>query len=249
MSVDVDRHGAVAVITINRPEAANSLDGETMSGLGVAFQAAERDDDVRAVILTGAGDRVFCAGMDLKAFATSGTPTTDGPGLEIFTRRVFPKPVIGALNGSAVAGGFELALACDLIVMADHARLGLPEVKRGLVAAGGGTRLPRRLPFAIALELGLTGSLISAQEALRFSLVNRVEPGSRVLATALELAATISDNGPLAVQATKQLMYEELGPVDWEHLAQTAGPVFDSDDAKEGARSFAEKRPPRWSGV
>jgi enoyl-CoA hydratase len=250
VAVDVDRRGAVTVITLNRPEAANSLDPETISGIGRALVDAEQDDSVRAVVLTGAGDRVFCAGMDLKAF-TEGRRggTGDGPGLEVLNRQVYPKPTIAAVNGAAVAGGFELAIACDLIVAADHARFGIPEVKRGLVAAGGGTRLPRRLPLAIALELGLTGDLIDAPRALALGVINRVVPGPDVLDTAIELADHLSENGPLALKVTKQLMYSIIGNSDWDAISEAVAPVFSSNDAIEGATAFKEKRTPHWTGT
>ncbi|WP_261575388.1 enoyl-CoA hydratase-related protein [Frankia gtarii] len=248
MSVDVERRGPVTIVTINRPKAANSLDGPTMSGIGYAFQAAEADPEVRAVVLTAAGDRIFCAGMDLKAFLAEGGLDVPGPGLDIFTRRVFPKPVIGAINGAAVGGGFELALACDLLVASDTAKFGLPEVSRGLIAAGGGTRLAQRIPLALALELGLTGALVSADRVREMGLVNRVVPAADVLDTALELAGQIAANGPLAVSVTKKLIVEELPVGDWDTIAETVAPVFASEDAREGARAFAEKRTPNWVG-
>ncbi|WP_261557798.1 enoyl-CoA hydratase-related protein [Frankia tisae] len=248
MSVDVERRGPVTIVTINRPKAANSLDGPTMSGIGYAFQAAEQDPEVRAVVLTAAGDRIFCAGMDLKAFLAEGGLDVPGPGLDIFTRRVFPKPVIGAINGAAVGGGFELALACDLLVASETAKFGLPEVSRGLIAAGGGTRLAQRIPLALALELGLTGALVSADRVREIGLVNRVVPAADVLDAALELAGQIAANGPLAVSVTKKLIVEELPVGDWDTIAETVAPVFASEDAREGARAFAEKRTPTWIG-
>src|SRR3954447_3402810 len=176
MSVEVDRRGAVTIVTINRPERRNALDPATMSGIGRALSDAETDDTVRAVVLTGAGEKAFCAGMDLKAFAEGGiTPETlPKPGLDVLVERVYPKPVIAAVNGPALAGGFEIVLACDLVVAAEHATFGIPEVKRGLVAAGGATRLPRRIPLALALELGLTGEPVDAARAMALGLVNRV---------------------------------------------------------------------------
>ncbi len=246
--VDVRRHGEVMVVTLNRPGAANSLEPETINAIGRALVEAEEDETVRVFVLTAAGDRVFCAGMDLKAFAAGRRGAGEGPGLDPLLRRVFPKPTIAAVNGTAVAGGFELVLGCDLVVAADHARFGIPEVTRGLVAAGGGTRLPRRLPVAVALELGLLGDLIDAPRALALGLVNRVVPGERVLAEALELAQRLCENGPLALRVTKELMYAELGTTDWDVVSRAAAPVFASDDAREGALAFAEKRRPRWRG-
>ncbi|ABW12150.1 Enoyl-CoA hydratase/isomerase [Parafrankia sp. EAN1pec] len=248
MSVDVERRGPVTVVTINRPQAANALDGPTMSGLGHAFEQAEKEDDVRAVILTAAGDRTFCAGMDLKAFLTGSISDISGPGIGIFTKRTFPKPIIGAINGTALGGGFELALGCDLLVAAETARFGLPEVSRGLIAAGGGTRLPQRIPLALALELGLTGAMVSAARLGEMGLVNRVVPAAEVLSTALDLAGQIAANGPLAVRVTKELMVGELAAADWDGISAAVAPVFGSADAREGARAFAEKRAPRWIG-
>jgi enoyl-CoA hydratase len=250
MTVLVERHDAVTVVTINRPEARNALDAETVAGIGEAFVAAEHDDDVHAVVLTGAGDRAFCAGMDLRAFAAGGAVIDESrPGLEVFTQRVYPKPIIAAVNGTAVAGGFELVLACDLAVVADHAKFGLPEVRRGLIAAGGGTNLPRRIPLALALELALTGDTIDAERALRLGLVNRIAPGDQVLAQALDLAATIARNGPLAVRVTKELMLAQAAGAGQDEIAAAAAQVFASADAKEGAVAFAEKREPRWTGA
>jgi enoyl-CoA hydratase len=218
-----------------------------MSGLGRAFAEAESDDAVSVVVLTAAGDRIFCAGMDLKAFLAGGMEV-DGPGLDVLTGRVYPKPVVAAVNGTAVGGGLELALACDLLVVSEKARFGLPEVSRGLIAAGGGTRLPRRIPLAHALELGLTGELVDAERVREMGLVNRVVPAAEVLPSALALAERITANGPLALRVTKELMYAEIGDPDRDALAAAVKPVFDSDDAREGARAFAEKRAPHWTG-
>jgi enoyl-CoA hydratase len=249
VSVLIDQRDAVLVITINRPEVRNALDAETMAGIGEALVAAETDDSVGAVVLTGAGDRSFCAGMDLRAFAAGGEMIDKSrPGLEVFTDRVYPKPIICAAAGTAVAGGFELLLACDLAVVADHAKFGLPEVKRGLVAAGGGTRLPRRIPLALALELALTGEIVSAQRVFELGLVNRVVPGADVLDEAIALATTIAENGPLALRITKQLMVTEAAGMSAAQIAEASAPAFASADAKEGAVAFAEKRKPRWTG-
>ncbi|MFT3853388.1 MAG: enoyl-CoA hydratase-related protein [Ilumatobacteraceae bacterium] len=246
MSVDTVRHDAVLLVTLNRPEAGNALDPETGQGICDAFAQATADDEVRAIVVTGAGPKIFCAGMDLKAFAAGADMAPVGRGLDALDS--CPKPVIAAVNGMALAGGFEVAMRCDLIVAADHARFGIPEVKRGLVAAGGGTRLPSRIPLAIALEMGLTGDPIDAARAAQLGIVNRVVPAAEVLGAALELAGRITANGPLAVQATKRLMYDEVGPGDPKHVATTVAPVFASEDAKEGATAFAEKRPPVWRG-
>lgn len=249
MSVERETKDNVLVIRINRPEQRNALDPETIMGLGEAFTDAQDDDSISCIVLTGAGDRAFCAGLDLKAFA-SGNNALDPkrPNLEIFTRRIYPKPVIAAVNGTAVAGGFELMLHCDIVVAADHAMFGIAEVKRGLVAAGGGTRLPSRIPIAIALEMGLTGDLIDARRAYELGLVNRVVPQAQVMDEALALAARVAANGPLALKVTKQLMREETGIVDWERIRSAVAPVFASEDAREGASAFAEKRAARWKG-
>ncbi|MFE9328112.1 enoyl-CoA hydratase-related protein [Nocardia sp. NPDC052278] len=250
MTVFVKRHGAIAVVTINRPEVRNALDANTIAGIGSALQFAEEDTDVHAVVLTGAGDRAFCAGMDLRAFASGASLSDDSrPGLESITQRTFPKPVIAAINGAALAGGFELMLACDLAVAAEHATFGLPEVKRGLVAVGGGTNLPRRIPLAVALELGLTGESINAARAFELGLVNRVVPAAQLLAEALELAGLISRNGPLALRITKELMLAQASGATPQELAPATARVLRSADAKEGATAFAEKRVPRWTGV
>jgi enoyl-CoA hydratase len=252
VSVLIERQGGVLIVTLNRPEQRNALDGATMRGVGRALADAEHDDTVAAVVLTGAGD-VFCSGMDLKAFASSGTQLAgEGPGLEVFTQRLYPKPIVGAANGPAVAGGFELLLACDLVVAADSARFGLPEVKRGLVAAGGGIlNLPRRLPLALALELGLTGDPVDAARAYALGLVNRVVPASEVRAEALRLAERIAANAPLAVRFTKEQMRSVAGGTDADELSlfnKSIMPIFQSADAREGAIAFAERRSPVWTG-
>lgn len=246
MSVDVDTRDGVMIITLNRPEAANALNAAVGEGVCSALEKADEDVDVRAVVLTGAGEKIFSAGMDLKAFAAG--EDMSKVGATFAALGALPKPLIAAVNGQALAGGFELVLRADLVVAAEHARFGIPEVKRGLVAAGGGTRLPRRIPLQVALEMGLTGEPISAARALELGLVNRVVPAAEVLDTALGLAALIAANGPLAVQATKQLMVEEIGPDNAAHVGKVTAPVFGSEDAKEGARAFAEKRPPEWKG-
>ena len=222
MSVLTEMIDGTMVMTINRPEARNALNPAVGEGFSDAFDEAESNPDVRAVIVTGAGDKVFSAGMDLKAFAAGEDMRPVGRGLARLVS--FPKPVIAAANGSALAGGFEVMTKCDLIVAAESAVFGIPEVTRGLVAAGGGTRLPRRLPLQIALELGLTGQPISAERAFHFGIINRVVPATDVLTTALELAEVIGRNGPLAVAATKKLMYEELGPDTADRVREVTAP-------------------------
>ena len=246
MSVLSETRDGVMIITINRPEAGNSLNAEVGRALVESFANAADDPDIRVVIITGAGEKVFSAGLDLKAFAAGEDIITIGAGIDAIGK--CPKPVIAAVNGAALAGGFEVALKADLIVAADHARFGIPEVKRGLVAAGGGTRLPARIPLQIALELGLTGDPISAQRAFELGLVNRVVPAAEVMTAAFVLAAAVAANGPLALQATKELMWAEIGPDTPGRVGQWAGTVFGSEDAKEGATAFAQKRAPEWKG-
>ena len=234
-----ERVGAVLVATLNRPEARNALNPELIDELSAVLREADTDPAVRAIVLTGAGT-VFCAGMDLKAFA-KGAGKFDG--LVWFFREGITTPVIAALNGSALAGGFELALACDLVVAAEDAKLGIAEVKRGLFAAGGGTTLADRVPLAVALEMGLTGDLVTAADAKQFGLVNRAVPADEVRETALTLAGRIAENGPLGVAMTKKLMRERR----WAEPAEVES-VFRSADAVEGARAFAERRSPVWTG-
>ncbi len=246
MAVRVDLRDGALVVTIDRPEAGNSLNPAVGQGLLDALRDAATNSAVRSVIVTGSGEKVFCAGMDLKAFAAGEDMSSVGAGLSSLS--ACPKPVIAAVNGHAVAGGFEVVMRCDLVVAADHARFGIPEVKRGLVAAGGGTRLPRRIPLQVALEMGLTGEPISAARALELGLVNRVVPAADVMPTAIALATLINANGPLAVQATKRLMREEVGEDPLAHVGRVVAPVFASEDAREGAMAFAEKRSPVWKG-
>ena len=246
MSVLAENLDGALVVTINRPDAGNSLNPAVGTGLSDALANAATDPSVRSVIVTGAGEKIFCAGMDLKAFSAGEDMTPVGEGLRLLSE--CPKPVIAAVNGIAVAGGFEVMLRADLVVAADHARFGIPEVKRGLVAAGGGTRLPTRIPLQVALEMGLTGETFGADRALELGLINRVVPGAEVLDSALGLAGLINANGPLAVQATKRLMREEVGPDNSDHVRDVTAPVFGSADAREGAMAFAEKRAPIWKG-
>jgi enoyl-CoA hydratase len=247
-----ERRGAVLVLTLNRPEARNSLTPQLLNELGLGFESAENDAEVRAVVITGSGDRAFCAGMDLRGFAEGGA-AFGGAGMAAYVR--FAKgqltvPVVGAANATAVAGGFELLMGCDLVVASEAAAFGLPEVKRGLFAAGGGMMLSTRIPLAVALELALTGDPMDAARAYSLGLVNRVVPADQVLDSAVELAERIARNGPLGLQATKELL--RLAVTDagkmLERQAELQPSVFASDDAKEGATAFIEKRDPVWTG-
>ena len=255
MSVDVANHGAVRLVTINRPERRNALDPETFLGLGRAFLDAEHDDGVRVVVLTGAGEHAFCSGMDLKAFLAdtrdAGEKAASGPGTEVFVERVFPKPIIAAVNGAAVAGGFGIMLGCDIVVAADHATFGLPEVKRGLVGVGATSRATLRLPPAVVLELALTGAPMDAMRALHYGLVNRVLPSEEVLPAAVALAEEIAANAPMAVALAKEIVFDagRLLHVDISDWRERAAPIFASADAREGATAFAEKRPPKFTGT
>jgi enoyl-CoA hydratase len=250
-AVLVEARDGVQVITINRPEARNALNGAVARGIAAAVDELDASDELRVGVLTGAGG-TFCSGMDLKGFLTGDLPIVEGRGLGGITERPPRKPLVAAVEGYAVAGGFELLLACDLVVAADNAKLGVPEVKRGLVAgAGAAMLLPQRIPPAIALELLLTGDPITAARAAELGLVNRVVPEGGALDGALALAASIAANGPLAVATTKQVALESS---DWSHAerwekqGEMMMPVFVSADAQEGATAFAEKRPPRWTG-
>jgi enoyl-CoA hydratase len=247
----VERHGAVQVITINRPQAKNALNAAVSAGVAAAVDELDESDELRVGVLTGTGG-TFSSGMDLKAFLRGERPSIEGRGLCGITMTPPRKPLVGAVEGWALAGGFELLLACDLVVAARTARFGVPEVKRSLVAAGGAALLlPRRVPFAIALELLLTGEPFGAERAAEVGLVNRLTDEGGALDGALELAATIAANGPLAVAVTKRIARSSADwTVDegWAKQAELIQPVFSSEDAKEGATAFAEKRPPVWRG-
>ncbi len=250
-AVLTEHRDGVLLITLNRPEARNAVNLAVAEGIAAALDELDGTAELRAGILTGAG-RGFCAGMDLKAFVQGERPYTTERGFAGIAQRPPEKPLIAAVEGFAVAGGFEVALACDLIVAARDARVGIPEVKRGLVAAAGALlRLPRRMPYHVAMELALTGDPISAERAAGLGLVNRLtEPGGAVDA-AFELAATIARNGPLAVGASKRVLVEQggWGPEEaWQRQGEIVGPVMVSEDAREGAVAFAEKRDPEWKG-
>jgi enoyl-CoA hydratase len=259
MILEREQHGLVQVLRLNRPEAANSLNPELLRDLARAFDEAATDDGTQVLVVTGAGDRIFCAGMDLRAFSGGqGGPPKEGAekpaaadtGRSFDFRQTCPKPVIAAVNGAAVGGGFELALACDLVVAADTARFGLPEVKRGLLAGGGGTLLGLRLPLSLALEVALTGDLIDATRAAGWGLVNKVVPAAELLDSAIALAQTIAANGPLAIRMTKELVRRAVldDPKRGWATSEELGAIFSSEDAQEGAIAFLEKRPPSWKG-
>jgi enoyl-CoA hydratase len=241
----------IALITINRPEVRNAVNQAVAVALGEAFDELDRRDDLTVGIITGAGG-TFCAGMDLKAFVKGELPAVPGKGFAGLTSAPPRKPLIAAVEGYALAGGTEIVLACDLIVAAEDARFGIPEVKRGLVAGAGGlVRLPRRIPVNVAMELALTGDELPAADAHRLGLVNRLTPKGGALDGARGLAAKIAANGPLAVRAAKEIIVAQQ---DWDqenlwtNQAPYSGRVTQSADAQEGARAFAEKRPPVWTG-
>lgn len=250
-AVLTEKRGRILIITINRPEARNAANAAVSHGLAAAMDVLDEDPGLSVGVLTGAGG-TFCAGMDLKAFARGENVAVKGRGLG-FTERPPAKPLIAAVEGYALAGGTELALATDLIVAARNSAFGIPEVKRGLVAAGGGLlRLPQRIPYAIAMELALTGDTLPAERAHELGLVNVLaEPGG-ALDAALALAERITANGPLAVAATKKVIVESRGWTpenQWREQTAIIMPVFGSKDAKEGAIAFAEKRAPNWTGT
>ena len=239
------------LITLNRPEARNAVNAALASGVAAALDELDSDADLRVGVITGAG-KGFCAGMDLRAFVRGESPHVEGRGFAGIAQRSSRKPLIAAIEGFAVAGGFEVALACDLLVAARGAKLGIPEVKRSLVAAAGALlRLPSRIPYHVAMELALTGDPILAERGAELGLVNRLaEPGGAVDA-ALELAENIAANGPLALDASKRILVESAGWSEdeaWERQGEIAGPVFVSEDAREGATAFSEKRDPVWKG-
>ena len=251
-SVVTERRGRVLVVTINRPEQRNAINLAVAEGIAAALDELDGDAGLSLGVLTGAG-KGFCAGMDLKAFVAGERPYVGERGFAGIVQRPPVKPLIAAVEGFAVAGGLEVALACDLIVAARGAKLGVPEVKRSLVAAGGALlRLPRTLPRAVAMELALTGDPISAERGHELGLVNRLaEPGA-ALEQALEMAGTIAVNGPLALAATKRILTEAPGWPEaefWQRQGEITGPVFGSADAREGATAFAEKRAPVWTGA
>lgn len=247
----VDERPGVLVITINRPQAKNAVTLAVSEGIAAALDTLDARADLSVAVITGAGSS-FCAGMDLKAFLRGERPSIPGRGFAGITERPPRKPVIAAVEGHALAGGCEVLLACDLVVAARGSKLGIPEVKRGLIAAAGGLqRLPERVPRNVAMELALTGDFVSAERFHELGLVNTLtEPGG-ALEAAIELADRIAANGPLAVVASKQIMVEYVTwPYEdrWTPQRAISDAVNSSQDAKEGARAFAEKRSPVWQG-
>jgi enoyl-CoA hydratase len=246
-----ERRGRVLVITMNRPDARNAVNLAVSQGLADAVDELDANADLSVAVITGAGGN-FCSGMDLKAFATGEVVAIPGRGIG-FTERPPRKPIISAVEGYALAGGTEVVLATDLVVASRTAKFGIPEVKRGLVAAAGGLlRLQKRIPYQKALELALTGDSFTAEQGEAWGFVNVVTEPGQALARAIELAERITANGPLAIATTKEIMIKSAGWTEdemWTQQIEYLVPVFSSNDAKEGAIAFAEKRKPNWTGT
>lgn len=255
VKVEVQDH--VAVITINRPEAMNAINQEVWQSIGQALEAIENDSDIYVAIITGEG-KAFCAGADLKAVSRGEQIVPEGGdkwGFAGIAQHHISKPIIAAVNGFALGGGTEIALACDLVVADESATLGLPEVKRGLVAGAGGLiRLPRQIPQKVANYYILTGKRISIEEGVRWGLINEVAPAGQVVEVAKRLAQEIVENAPLAVSVSKEVIQHSLDatvnfpPTAWELSEQFMGKIMNSQDLIEGTRAFAEKRKPVWTG-
>lgn len=253
----LERRGHIAVITLNRPRALNAVNSALSTAIADALEELDRDPELWVGVITGSG-RAFCAGADLKEIAAGHPILAHGHedwGFAGICQHRVDKPLIAAVNGFALGGGSEIVLACDLAVASEEAMLGLPEVRRGLMAAAGGViRLQRQIPFKIAMEMVLAGEPVDAVTALRWGLVNRVVPADMVLDTAIELAEKISRNAPLAVWASKRMLYQtlayaDLDPGAWALNDAAIAGLVASDDAREGTTAFAEKRIPRWSGT
>src|SRR5690625_2051903 len=243
--------GAVLVITLNRPETKNAATAAMAEQMAEIIDDFEANDELFVAVITGAG-QTFCSGMDLKAFVRGERPSIPGRGFLALTQRPPTKPVIAAVEGYALAGGFETMLACDLVVASEAAKFGIPEVKRGLAAAAGGLlELPKRTHRAIAMEMALTGDIYSAEFGHSHGFVNQLVPEGEAVDAALKLADKIAANGPLAVRASKHVIVKSS---EWDEdekftkQSEILDPIFTSNDAKEGASAFAEKRAPRWTG-
>jgi len=257
MPIDLTRSGRTLIITLNRPEAMNSVDPEMYEQLGAAWDELERDDSLFVAVVTGAGERAFCAGRDLvKSAADAANDWSQGrsgaPAARLTPEGIW-KPVIAAVNGHCLAAGLALALGCDLRIASPNATFGTMAAKRGIVAGGGQTqRLARYIPFGKAMEMVLFGERVGAEEAYRIGLVNALVPQDQLLDTALEWSARLCENGPLAVQAMKRAMYE--GGLDQTFRegmrleARLYNEIMKTEDAAEGQRSFAEKRKPEFKG-
>jgi enoyl-CoA hydratase len=250
-AVLTERRDNVLLITIDRPAVRNAVNAAVAEGIAGALDELDAEDSLSVGVLTGAGG-FFCAGMDLGAFVKGESPYFGDRGFAGIAQRASRKPLIAAIEGFAVAGGMEVALACDLIVAARGAKLGIPEAKRSLVAAGGALlRLPRRMPYHVVMELALTGDALPAERFHELGVVNRLADPGAAVDVALELAATLAKNGPLALIASKRILQEQFdwSSADmWQRQGEISGPVFASEDAKEGAAAFKEKRPAVWRG-
>jgi enoyl-CoA hydratase/carnithine racemase len=252
LSVDVTIDGAVAVVTLNRPERLNAIDPATAVAMAETVRRIEDDPSLRVAVLTGAGERAFSAGADLKASEDEGTVHDPEHGFGGFVAHDRMKPWIAAVNGLAVGGGLEFALTCEVIVAADHARFGFPEATIGVIAGAGGLfRFPRAVGYYSAMELMLTGELFDAERAQQLGLINHVVAGTDVLPTAMRTAEKIAANAPVSVALTRQVIRDTWGQVDercWEISGAASEVVLGSEDAAEGTRAFVEKRAPVWTG-
>lgn len=250
-TVLTERRGHILVITMNRPEVRNAFDLETADAMSRAVDELDGDQELRAGVLTGAGGH-FSSGMDMKAFLTGNVPYVAHRGIFGIVNEPPTTPLIGAVEGAALAGGFELMLVCDLVVAAADVELGINEVQRGTCASAGGLmKLPHRIPMAVAAEMALTGNAIDAERALQLGLVNRIAEPGQALAGALELAESVARNAPLALEASKKVLYGTLDWTSdeaWSKQGEIVGPIWDSEDAREGSLAFKEKREPRWQG-
>jgi enoyl-CoA hydratase len=245
--VRTERIGSTLLITIDRPQARNAVNAAVAAGLAAALDELEHDPTLRAGVLTGA-ENTFSAGMDLKAALKGESPEIPGRGFGGLTEAELSKPLIAAVEGFAMGGGFELALGCDLIVAAEDSKFGLPEVKRGLIAAGGGViRLPKRIPHHLAMEFLLTGEPVTGRRAGELGLVNRVTPNGDAAAVALQLAEKLAENAPLALAAVKKIVRGSEAEAFAVQREETKK-LMQSADVREGMTAFAERRAPKWTG-